>query len=81
MVKIDIEYIRLKQALKRLPVKKRARLISELQKDTLQEQFRQMFRRIDARVKRHPKISQKEIVRLVKETRRELNATRSNRSA
>ena len=75
MIKIEMgmSLQAMEKAIKRLPVRERVKLIDHLLKDhdTWREQFRQVMRRIDSRVKKNP-ISQEEIDQTVKEVRQEI---------
>ncbi len=71
MVKMELR--QLKKAIQQLSVREKNLLLQELQRDTLQEQFKQMFSRIDARLKKNP-ISQKELDKIVEGSREEFHA-------
>ncbi len=69
MTKIE----RLEKEIKSLPLKERVKLLEKLEKDTAQNNFEKMFNRIDTRVKKYPPITDKEIVKIVKEVRRSIS--------
>ena len=75
MVNITVEFRQLRAAIKKLPAKDRVKLVEELQKDTWQEEFRQLLARIDRRLKKNP-ISEADIDRIVEEAREEFHARR-----
>ena len=69
-MKIEMNIAQLKQVIRKLPLKQRTKLLEELQKENLEQQFDRMFDRIDARLKKHP-ISSKEVDKIVEEARQE----------
>ena len=71
MVKSEINFKQIEKMVNGLPLKKRAKLLENLQKDTWRQEFRELRERIRARVKKHP-ISQEEINQTVEEVRQEL---------
>ena len=74
MVKIEsqINFVQIKRAIRKLPVRDRAKLIEDLLHDraTWREEFRRLLGRIEERVKKFP-ISQKEINEIVEQAREE----------
>ena len=70
MVKIELK--QLKKVILQLSSREKVSLLKELQRDTLQEQFRQMFSRVDARRKKNP-LSAKELNKIVEESREEFH--------
>ena len=76
MVKIDINYEQIRKAVKNLSINERAKMVEELERDTWKERFRQLRRRVDARLKKNP-LSQKEIDRVVNQAKKEFHARSS----
>lgn len=72
MVKIEINYQKILKAAKSLSLKDRAKLARALQKDTLQEQWRQIRAEITSQPK--AKISVKDIKQAVDDVREEIYA-------
>ena len=72
MVKFQINFEQIKKAAKKLPVEQRIKLVEELERDTWEIRFKKMFNRINTRFKKQP-ISNQEIVKICKETRKELH--------
>lgn len=72
MVKIEINYQQILKAVKNLPLKERVRLAREIQKDTIQEQWRQIRSEIMSTPK--AKISRNEVQRIIDGTREEIYA-------
>ena len=78
MVKIEINYQQILKAVRSLPLKERARLAREIQKDTIREQWRQIRSEIMSAPK--AKISRNEVKRIIDGTREEIYAqSRSGR--
>ena len=65
----------IRQAIHRLASRDKIKLYEELKRETLEERFQLMLDGIDERLKKTP-ISEKEIQRIVEETRRELYVQR-----
>ena len=77
MVKIEINYQQILKAVKSLPLRERARLAKEIQKDTIQEQWRQIRSEITSTPK--AKISRNEVKRIIDGTREEIYAQSRSR--
>jgi hypothetical protein len=77
MVKIEINYQQILKAVKNLPLKERARLAREIQKDTIHEQWRQIRSEIMSTPK--AKISRDEIKRIIDGAREEIYAQNRSR--
>ena len=78
MVKIEINYQQILKAVRSLPLKERARLAREIQKDTIRQQWRQIRSEIMSAPK--AKISRNEVKRIIDGTREEIYAqSRSGR--
>ena len=73
MVKIELKFDQLKEAIQKLPVEEKARLVEELEHETWRRQFRALLSRIDSRLKKNP-ISQKKISEIVEQAREEYHA-------
>ena len=70
MVKSEIPVEQLKQAIKRLSLKERNKLLKEFREKTPEEQFGQMLKRVNNRRKK-AKISMKEITKEIEKARQE----------
>ena len=74
-VTLDLNYRQIKKAVHSLPTKDRVRLIRDLQKNTWQEQFRQLWSEISRRRKKL-KMSTKEIQQEIENARQEFHDRR-----
>ena len=73
MVKLEMNFKQIEQAINGLSLKDRAKLVERLMKDTWEERFEKLRNRIRARVKKYP-ITQEEIDQEVEEAKREYHA-------
>jgi hypothetical protein len=75
MPTIEIETKQLKEAIRKLPVKEKIRLVEELEKETRRSRWETLIAKIRSRIRNNP-ISQKEINKICEEARTELYARR-----
>ena len=75
MVKAEMNYEQIRKVVNKLPVRQQLRLAQELQKNTWQEQFKQLIKRIRARARKYP-VTQEDIDKACEEARKEVYARR-----
>ena len=68
---MNLSFSDLGNAIKRLPVKERAKLLEQLQQDTWKTEFQKLRAQIRTKAKKHP-ISQKKITKIVENVRQKL---------
>ena len=62
MVKIEIDIKQIKKAIESLPLKERAKLVEELQKETVKNRYKELLKRVKQSTNKNP-VSQKDIDR------------------
>ena len=73
MIKIEVNFKQIEQAIDGLSVEERGKLIKRLMKDSWEKRFDKLRSRIRARVKKYP-ITQEEIDQEVEEAKKEYHA-------
>ena len=73
MVKIEMNFKRLENAIDKLPVRQRVKLAQRLIRTTRKDRFEKLRSSIRAKVKKHP-ITEKELNMIVEEAREEFHA-------
>ena len=75
MVRATIDISEIRRALRRIPLNKRAKLLSDLQNETARERLRETVDRVRKHLQKNP-VSQKEIDEAVKAVQRNYYAQR-----
>ena len=70
MVKAEISYEQIRKAIKKLSIKQRVKLTKELERQTWEERFKEIFTRVNAKAKKDPDpVSDDELKRIVDNVR------------